>query len=45
MDNLGFTNAGYGCMTCIGNSGDLDPKLAEIIRENDFVAAAVLSGI
>ncbi len=31
-------------MTCIGNSGDIDPQLSEIIKANDFVASAVLSG-
>jgi len=41
---LGFTTAGYGCMTCIGNSGELDVEVSEAIRTKDLVAAAVLSG-
>jgi len=41
---LGFENVGYGCTTCIGNSGPLPQAVAEAIRANDLVAAAVLSG-
>ncbi len=41
---LGFQNVGYGCMTCIGNSGPLPEAVAQAIREMDLVAAAVLSG-
>jgi aconitate hydratase len=41
---LGFENVGYGCMTCIGNSGPLPDTVAQAIRENDLIAAAVLSG-
>jgi len=44
LDALGFTTAGYGCMTCIGNSGDIPEELAKTIHDNDLVAAAVLSG-
>eukprot|EP00920_Eleutheroschizon_duboscqi_P031483 GHVT01076018.1.p1 GENE.GHVT01076018.1~~GHVT01076018.1.p1 ORF type:complete len:810 (-),score=57.84 GHVT01076018.1:1470-3899(-) len=44
FEKLGFYHAGYGCMTCIGNSGDLDPEVAETIGKHDIVAAAVLSG-
>jgi len=39
-----FTTAGYGCMTCIGNSGPLPDAVAEAIEKEDLVAAAVLSG-
>ena len=44
LDKLGFTTAGYGCMTCIGNSGDLSPEVSDAITSSDCVAAAVLSG-
>ena len=44
LDQLGFTTAGYGCMTCIGNSGSLPQEVQDAIVENDLVAAAVLSG-
>jgi aconitate hydratase len=44
LAQLGFSLAGYGCTTCIGNSGPLDAKLEETIVKNDLVAAAVLSG-
>ena len=44
LERLGFTLAGYGCTTCIGNSGPLDAPLARAIEENDLVVAAVLSG-
>lgn len=44
LDALGFTLAGYGCTTCIGNSGPLDPPVARTIEENNLVVAAVLSG-
>ena len=44
LDQLGFTTAGYGCMTCIGNSGTLPQEVIDAINENDLVAAAVLSG-
>ncbi|XP_021822858.1 aconitate hydratase, cytoplasmic [Prunus avium] len=44
FDQQGFQIVGYGCTTCIGNSGDLDETVASAIAENDIVAAAVLSG-
>ena len=44
LEQLGFHLAGYGCTTCIGNSGPLDPAVSEAITENKIVAAAVLSG-
>ncbi|AOX99425.1 aconitate hydratase AcnA [Jeongeupia sp. USM3] len=44
LAQLGFALAGYGCTTCIGNSGDLTPELNAAIAENDVIAAAVLSG-
>ena len=44
LAELGFALAGYGCTTCIGNSGPLDEPIAKAIEENDLVAAAVLSG-
>ncbi len=44
LEKLGFALAGYGCTTCIGNSGDLTPTLNQLITEQDLVCAAVLSG-
>ena len=45
LDAIGFNLAGYGCTTCIGNSGPLgDPAISKAIAENDLVATAVLSG-
>jgi aconitate hydratase len=44
LEKLGFALAGYGCTTCIGNSGPLDAPVAQAIEENDLVVAAVLSG-
>jgi aconitate hydratase A / 2-methylisocitrate dehydratase len=44
LDALGFALAGYGCTTCIGNSGPLPEPIAAAIEEGDLVAAAVLSG-
>ncbi|HEY5719554.1 MAG TPA: aconitate hydratase AcnA, partial [Gammaproteobacteria bacterium] len=44
LDALGFQVVGYGCTTCIGNSGPLDPVLADAIKAGDLVACAVLSG-
>ncbi|RXH74965.1 hypothetical protein DVH24_029686 [Malus domestica] len=44
LNQLGFHIVGYGCTTCIGNSGDIDDAVAAAITENDVVAAAVLSG-
>ncbi|MEO8208347.1 MAG: aconitate hydratase AcnA, partial [Chloroflexota bacterium] len=44
LEQLGFALAGYGCTTCIGNSGPLDAAVAEAIEHDELVAAAVLSG-
>jgi len=44
LDQLGFTTAGYGCMTCIGNSGEIAKEVQDAIVNSDVVAAAVLSG-
>src|SRR6266496_3414821 len=44
LDQLGFNLVGYGCTTCIGNSGPLHPKIERAIHEFDLVAASVLSG-
>ena len=44
MEELGFHNVGYGCATCIGNSGPLIKEISDGIKENDLVAASVLSG-
>jgi aconitate hydratase len=44
LDQLGFNLVGYGCTTCIGNSGPLDPKIATAIDEAQLEVAAVLSG-
>jgi aconitate hydratase len=44
LNRIGFNLVGYGCTTCIGNSGPLDPSLEEAITDNDIVAASVLSG-
>ena len=44
LEKLGFALAGYGCTTCIGNSGDLTPEINEAITKSDLVCAAVLSG-
>ena len=44
LDKLGFNLVGYGCTTCIGNSGPLPDAIAKAINDNDLVAAAVLSG-
>jgi len=44
LNALGFNLVGYGCTTCIGNSGPLDQRITDAIKENDLVAAAVLSG-
>lgn len=44
LDKLGFQTVGYGCTTCIGNSGPLNPEVEKAITDNDLVAAAVLSG-
>ena len=44
LEKLGFNLVGYGCTTCIGNSGPLQTKIEETIIKNDLVCAAVLSG-
>jgi len=44
LDALGFETVGYGCTTCIGNSGPLPERVAKAVTEADLVAAAVLSG-
>jgi aconitate hydratase len=44
LNELGFNLVGYGCTTCIGNSGPLDPALEQIVNERDVIAASVLSG-
>ena len=44
LDQLGFQTVGYGCTTCIGNSGPLAPAIEEAVVKNDIVAASVLSG-
>ncbi|UVY83082.1 aconitate hydratase AcnA [Brachybacterium sp. NBEC-018] len=44
LEQLGFHLVGYGCTTCIGNSGPLAPEISEAIAENDLAVTAVLSG-
>jgi aconitate hydratase len=44
LNELGFNLVGYGCTTCIGNSGPLDPAIEQIISERDVVGVSVLSG-
>jgi aconitate hydratase len=44
LEQLGFYTVGYGCTTCIGNSGPLKPEISEAVRIGDVVACAVLSG-
>jgi len=44
LEQLGFFLVGYGCTTCIGNSGPLDPEVADAIKQADLVAVSVLSG-
>ncbi len=44
LDSLGFSVVGYGCTTCIGNSGPLDPEIEAAIDEGDLVVGSVLSG-
>ncbi len=44
LDAVGFNLVGYGCTTCIGNSGPIQPELSEAISEGDLVAVSVLSG-
>jgi aconitate hydratase len=44
LEALGFHLVGFGCTTCIGNSGPLDPEIVKAIREHDLIVASVLSG-
>ncbi|MGR3397646.1 MAG: aconitate hydratase AcnA [Paracoccus sp. (in: a-proteobacteria)] len=44
LDAIGFNLVGYGCTTCIGNSGPLQPEISKAINDNDLVAVSVLSG-
>ncbi len=44
LDKLGFQTVGYGCTTCIGNSGPLDGPIEDAVVKNEFIAASVLSG-
>jgi aconitate hydratase len=44
LDELGFTLVGYGCTTCIGNSGPLPDEISQAINDNDLTVASVLSG-
>ena len=44
LETMGFNIVGYGCTTCIGNSGPLDPAVAKIVQENNISASSVLSG-
>ncbi|VVC76055.1 Aconitate hydratase 1 [Aquicella siphonis] len=44
LDQLGFDNVGYGCTTCIGNSGPLPDNIAKTVADHDLIVSAVLSG-
>jgi len=44
LDGLGFQLVGYGCTTCIGNSGPLDPAIEEALKDGNLIGASVLSG-
>jgi aconitate hydratase len=44
LDKLRFNLVGYGCTTCIGNSGPLDPEIAEAVQANDLIVTSALSG-
>jgi aconitate hydratase len=44
LEALGFHTVGYGCTTCIGNSGPLPPEISEAVEEGDLVVCSVLSG-
>jgi aconitate hydratase len=44
LDELGFNTVGYGCTTCIGNSGPLPPAISAAVTDNDLVVCSVLSG-
>lgn len=44
LDEIGFNLAGYGCATCIGNSGPIDAEITDTVKKNDLLCASVLSG-
>src|SRR6478672_1468568 len=44
LDTLGFNLVGYGCTTCIGNSGPLPEEISKVVNDNDLVVCSVLSG-
>ncbi len=44
LNELGFNLVGYGCTTCIGNSGPLDPAIDQVVTERDIIGVSVLSG-
>ncbi|MDO4783778.1 MAG: aconitate hydratase AcnA [Propionibacteriaceae bacterium] len=44
LDQLGFTTVGYGCVTCIGNTGPLIPEVSQAVNDHDLAVTAVLSG-
>lgn len=44
LDKLGFNVVGYGCTTCIGNSGPLDPKIESVIKDKNLLVSSVISG-
>jgi len=44
LDAIGFNLVGYGCTTCIGNSGPLQPEISRAVNDNDLIAVSVLSG-
>jgi len=44
LDQLGFNTTGYGCMTCIGNSGELSDEVSAAINAKNLVVSSVLSG-
>ena len=44
LDAIGFNLVGYGCTTCIGNSGPLQPEISKAVNDNDLIAVSVLSG-
>ncbi len=44
LDKVGFNLVGYGCTTCIGNSGPLQPEISKAISDNDLIGVSVLSG-
>src|SRR5207247_1682520 len=44
LDKLGYNLVGYGCTTCIGNTGPLQPEISKAVNSHDLAVAAVLSG-